>query len=84
MAETLTKLEREVLGSEIRGSLGRRRAVIRIAPPLDVEEFLAAESGGASRDDTIEAIVIRLHEALQGALDSIARETRGPGGSARG
>jgi hypothetical protein len=84
MAETLTKLEREVLGSEIRGSLGRRRAVIRIAPPLDVEEFLAAESGGASRDDTIEAIVIRLHEALQGALDAIARETREGGGGARG
>ncbi len=84
MAETLTKLEREVLGSEIRGSLGRRRAVIRIAPPLDVEEFLAAESGGASRDDTIEAIVTRLQEALQGALDAVARETRGPGGSARG
>jgi len=76
MAETLIKLEREVLGKEIRGSLGRRRAVIRIAPPLDVGEFLAAESAGTARDGTVEAIVIRLYEALQGALDAIARETR--------
>ncbi|MEK7853636.1 MAG: 1-acyl-sn-glycerol-3-phosphate acyltransferase [candidate division NC10 bacterium] len=84
MAETLTKLEREVLGSEIRGSLGRRRAVIRIAPPLDVLEFLAGERAGASRDDTIEAIVIRLHEALQGALTAIARETPERTGRTRG
>jgi len=84
MAETLIKLEREVLGKEIRGSLGKRRAVIRIAPPLDVGEFLAAESAETSRDDTIEAIVIRLHEALQGALDSIAREAREAGGGAGG
>ncbi|MGH7395250.1 MAG: 1-acyl-sn-glycerol-3-phosphate acyltransferase, partial [Candidatus Methylomirabilales bacterium] len=76
MAETLIKLEREVLGKEIRASLGRRRAVIRIAPPLDVREFLTAEHAGSSRDDTIEAIVIRLHEALQGTLDAIGRETR--------
>ncbi|MGH7363412.1 MAG: 1-acyl-sn-glycerol-3-phosphate acyltransferase [Candidatus Methylomirabilales bacterium] len=82
MAETLIKLEREVLGKEIRGSLGRRRAVIRIAPPLDVREFLAGESAGSSRNETIEAIVIRLHEALQGVLDSIAREARGAGGGA--
>ncbi len=84
MAETLIKLEREVLGKEIRASLGRRRAVIRIAPPLDVREFLGAERAGSSRDDTIEAIVIRLHEALQGALDAIGREARGAGGGARG
>ena len=74
MAETLIKLEREVLGREIRAPIGERRAVIRIEPPLDVGEFMARESAGASREDTIEAIVIRLHEALQGALDGIARE----------
>lgn len=84
MAETLIKLEREVLGKEIRASLGRRRAVIRIAPPLDVREFLAGEHAGSSRDDTIEAIVIRLHEALQGALDAIARETPERAGGAGG
>ncbi|MBI3080838.1 MAG: 1-acyl-sn-glycerol-3-phosphate acyltransferase [candidate division NC10 bacterium] len=84
MAETLIKLEREALGREIRASLGRRRAVIRIAPPLDVREFLAGERAGSSCEDTIEAIVIRLHEALQGALDAIARETPERAGGAGG
>ncbi|HEV8661574.1 MAG TPA: lysophospholipid acyltransferase family protein [Candidatus Methylomirabilis sp.] len=73
MAETLTKLEREVLGKEIHGSLGKRRAVIRIAPPLDVTKLVAGQGAGASREETIEAIVIRLHQALQGALDATAR-----------
>lgn len=84
MAETLIKLEREVLGKEIRGSLAKRRAIIRIAPPLDVQEFLAGGSVGSSRDETIEAIVIRLHEALQGVLDAIARQTREEGRGAPG
>lgn len=75
MAETLTKLEREVLGKEIHGSLGKRRAVIRIAPPLDVTELVAGQGAGASREETIEAIVLRLQEALQAALDATARAT---------
>ncbi len=76
MAETLIKLEREVLGREVRAPIGKRRAVIRIEPPLDVGDFMAREPGGASREETIEAIVIRLHEVLQAALDAIARERR--------
>ncbi len=71
MAETLIKLEREVLGMETR-AFGRRRAVIRIAPPLDVHEYLPQYR--AFPDDTIEAVVIRLHETLQAALDAIPRE----------
>jgi hypothetical protein len=74
MAETLIKLEWEVLGREVRTPIGKRRAVIRIEPPLDVGDFMARETAGASREETIEAIVIRLHEVLQGALDAIARE----------
>lgn len=72
MAETLTKLEREVLGRPIRSSLGKRRAVIRIAPPLDVREYVPQYA--TSPDNTIEAVVIRLHETLQAALDAIAHE----------
>jgi hypothetical protein len=72
--ETLVKLEREVLGREIRAPLGRRRAVIRLGPPLDVGEFLQGKGGPSSRDDLIEEMVVRLHEALQGALDAIGRE----------
>ncbi len=82
MAETLIKLEREVLGREVRAPIGKRRAVVRIEPPLDVGEFMARETAGASREDTIEAIVIRLHEVLQGALDGIALEIAGRAGGA--
>ncbi|MFQ5961552.1 MAG: lysophospholipid acyltransferase family protein [Candidatus Methylomirabilales bacterium] len=71
MAETLIKLEREVLGTETR-TFGRRQAVTRIAPPLDVHEYLPQYA--TSPDDTIEAVVIRLHETLQAALDAIPPE----------
>lgn len=85
MAETLIKLEREVLGREVPTTYGKRRAIIRIPPPLDVGEFLQKHSETSSREDVIEAIVIRLHDALQGALDSIAaEETREGSGDACG
>ena len=73
MAETLVKLEREVLGTETR-TFGRRRAVIRIGPPLDVREFLRGHSSGSVSNEIIEAIVIRLQETLQGALDAIVHQ----------
>ncbi len=76
MAETLTKLEREVLGKQIRSPLAKRRAILRIAPPLDVQEYLAREKAGAPLDEVIEAIVVRLHETLQSTLDDIARGER--------
>jgi 1-acyl-sn-glycerol-3-phosphate acyltransferase len=76
MAETIVKLEREVLGTETR-TFGRRRAVIRIAPPLDVREFLREQSTASTRNEIIEAVVIRLHEALQGALDAIVHQEDG-------
>ncbi len=74
MAETINKLWREVLFVEDAPTVGKRRAIIRIAPPLDVGEFMRGQSEEASRDDLIEALVIRLHGALQGELDAIARE----------
>lgn len=71
MAETLTKLEREVLGRHIRSPLGKRRAIVRIAPPLDIQEYLARGKAGASPDEVIEAVVVRLHDTLQATLDAI-------------
>ncbi len=79
MAETLTKLEREVLGREIRSPLAKRRAIVRIAPPLDIREYLAKEKAGASLDEVIEAVVIRLHDTLQSTLDTIGRHDRDQG-----
>jgi hypothetical protein len=73
MAETLVKLEREVLGTETR-TFGKRRAVIRIAPPLDVRGFLRGHDIASEGNEIIEAIVIRVHETLQGALDAIVHE----------
>ena len=76
MAETLIKLEREVLGKEIRAPLGRRQAIIRIAPPLDAADFLPEHKTTSSLDECIESLVVRLHEMLQAALDGIGREER--------
>ncbi len=76
MAETLIKLEREVLGKEIRTPLGRRRAIIRIAPPLDVLDFVPEYDRASALEDRIEAIVVRLHETLQATLDAIGREEK--------
>ena len=73
MAETLTKLEREVLGRQIRTALGKRRAVIRIAPPVDVLEYLARGKVGSSLDEVLEAVTTRIHETLQATLDAIER-----------
>ncbi|HSD51421.1 MAG TPA: 1-acyl-sn-glycerol-3-phosphate acyltransferase [Candidatus Methylomirabilis sp.] len=74
MAETLTKLEREVLGKQIRSPLGKRRAIIRIPPPLDIQEYLAREKAGTPLDEVIEAVVVRLHDTLQTTLDAISRK----------
>ena len=74
MAETLTKLEREVLGKQIRSPLAKRRAIVRIAPPLDIQEYLARQKAGVSTDEVIEAIVVRLHDTLQATLDEISLE----------
>jgi 1-acyl-sn-glycerol-3-phosphate acyltransferase len=74
MAETLTKLEREVLGKQIRSPLSKRRAVVRIAPPLDVRDFLSTQGGAPFVEGTIEAIVVRLHDTLQATLNTISRD----------
>lgn len=79
MAETLNKLEREVLGKQIRSPLAKRRAIVRIAPPLDIREHSAKENAGAALDEVIEAVVVRLHDTLQSTLDSISREDRSKG-----
>ncbi len=76
IAETLTKLEREVLGKETRTPLGRRRAVVRIARPLDVLNFVPAPDNPPSLEDSIEAVVIRLHETLQATLDAMGGEEK--------
>ncbi len=76
MAETLIKLEREVLGKEVRAPLGKRQAIIRIAPPLDIQEFFPGIPAKADLDDLIETLVIRLHEKLQATLDAIDCEER--------
>jgi hypothetical protein len=73
VAETLVKLEREILGTETR-IFGKRRAIIRVASPLNAREFLRDQESSSVDDDTVEALVVGVHEALQGALDSILDE----------
>jgi hypothetical protein len=80
MAETLVKLEREVLGTETR-TFGKRRAVIRVPPPLDLREFLPRHGAPSPDDEIIEAIVIRVHETLQRALDAMVHEEEEYSGS---
>jgi hypothetical protein len=73
MAETLVKLEREILGTETR-TFGKRRALIRVADPLDVREFLRGHGTSSVDDDSVEAVVVRVQESLQAALNSILDE----------
>jgi hypothetical protein len=73
MAETLVKLEREIVGTETR-IFGKRRAIIRVASPLDVREFLRDQASSSIDDDTVESLVVRVQEALQQGLDSILDE----------
>lgn len=80
VAETLIKLEREVVGRPIHAPLASRRAVVRVGPVLDVQEVLRGRHA-ASREALIEAILTRLREGLQGTLDSIEREIPCPAGS---
>ena len=76
MAETLTKLEREILGKQIRSPLGKRRAIIRLAPPLDVVAHLPRHAAESPVDDIVEALVVRLHDTLQATLDAIGCEEK--------
>lgn len=73
MAETLTKLEREIFGTGTR-VFGKRRAAIRIAPPLNVREFLPRDTSTSSLDEAIETVVTRLQESLREALDALAQK----------
>ena len=69
MAETLVKIEREVLGTETR-TFGRRRAIIRVCEPLDAATCLPQYE--SSPEDAIDAVVVQIHKSLQSQLDAIA------------
>jgi 1-acyl-sn-glycerol-3-phosphate acyltransferase len=74
VAETLMKLEQDVLGVDEPDPRGPRRAILRLGPPIDVRAGLAA--AGKPRV-AIPALTAELEARIQGLLDEI-----GPGRAA--
>jgi len=71
LAETLMKLDQDVLGVDEPTPLGPRRAILRLGPPIDVRARLAAL--GKPRA-AIPALTAELEDRMQELLDQI-----GPG-----
>jgi len=74
MAETLTKLEREIYRREAFLPKVRRRAMIRIGDPIDVRPYLAGYEARATRKETILRLTRDLHEGIQTMIDAANAE----------
>lgn len=72
VAETLTKLEEDALGNQGARPRGPRRAILRLGPPIDVGEHLAAAGGKLRKVG--QSLTEELEGRMQGLLDAI-----GPG-----
>jgi 1-acyl-sn-glycerol-3-phosphate acyltransferase len=72
VAETLTKLEEDALGNQGARPRGPRRAVLRLGPPIDAGEHLAAAGGKPRKAGPF--LTAELEARMQGLLDAI-----GPG-----
>jgi 1-acyl-sn-glycerol-3-phosphate acyltransferase len=70
MAETLTKLEREVYGREAFPPQVRRKAIIRIGDPIDARRYLPDYGDRKTRKDAILHLVQELQTSIQSMIDS--------------
>ena len=74
MAETLTKLEREVYEREAFQPKVRRKAIIKIGDPIDVRRYLAEYSDRKRRKDAILRLVQELQASIQSLIDATNAE----------
>lgn len=70
MAETLTKLEREVYGREASPPKVRRKAIIRIGDPIDARRYLPDYGDRKTRKDAILHLVQELQTSIQSMIDA--------------
>jgi 1-acyl-sn-glycerol-3-phosphate acyltransferase len=69
MAETLTKLEREIRG-EVALPKVKRSAVITVGDPIDVRRYLAEYDARGTRKETILRLTIDLQTSIQTMIDA--------------
>jgi 1-acyl-sn-glycerol-3-phosphate acyltransferase len=69
LAETLDKLEEDVLGANLPAVRGKRRVLIRFGEPIPAEP-------GAGRRTEAKRITVALQEAVQRLLDEINRQAQ--------
>ena len=77
LAETLTKLEREISGREAFPPRAKRRATIKIGDPIDVRRFLPEYGERKTRKDAILRLVRELQTSIQSMIDALAAESGG-------
>lgn len=86
MAETLTKLEREIRGRYTELPRVRRSAVVRVGEPVDVRGYLAGYDGRGTRKETILRLTRDLQAGVQTMIDKLNDASRDaiPAGGRRG
>jgi 1-acyl-sn-glycerol-3-phosphate acyltransferase len=80
MAETLTKLEREILGRDVELPKVRRIASVAVGEPIDVRGYLAAYDARGTRKETILRLTRDLRTGIQAMVDAAGAAA---GGGAR-
>ena len=77
MAETLTKLEREIRGRYVELPKVRRSAAVTVGEPIDVRGYLAAYDARGTRRETI----LRLTRDLQAGVQTMIDAANAAGGA---
>ena len=70
MAETLTKLEREIRGRDVVLPKVKRSAMISISTPVDVRSYLAGYEARGTRKETILGLTKDLQTSIQTLIDA--------------
>jgi 1-acyl-sn-glycerol-3-phosphate acyltransferase len=70
MAETLTKLEREIRGRYVEPPKVRRSAIVTVGEPIDVRGYLAAYDARGSRKETVLRLTHDLQTGIQTMIDA--------------
>jgi 1-acyl-sn-glycerol-3-phosphate acyltransferase len=70
MAETLTKLEREIRGRYVELPKVRRSAIVTVGEPIDVRGYLAAYDARGTRKETVLRLTRDLQTGIQTMIDA--------------
>jgi hypothetical protein len=70
MAETLTKLEREIRGRKVVLPRVKRTAMISVGDPIDARRYLAPYDARGTRKETILRLTHDLQDSIQAMIDA--------------